>query len=272
MTVKSFLAWWLWDFEIPFPDQSCLIDAYSWKFVCVCVSKKTPDSFWSQFFVVLIWKVFTISSPTTWMARKWRYDFHGTGKSPFFIVDFGGSEIFPGSERRQLTHQDRRRRSRVQRPLPGQKTSEKRRQNWGRSRMIILWSSYDHPKHPMYQTSLITKIPKSHPRPPPQCFCATKFRTKSLVSGTCSMCFNQAVQPNSVGGTTRAWQIRGPLPHHTWHPRRTRVVCKVLRFLFIARFWILRTGALWGWLTDYYTGWIWGSISLHYLSLGYLIP
>ena len=188
------------------------------------------------------------------------------------IVDFGGSEIFPGSERRQLTHQDRRRRSRVQRPLPGQKTSEKRRQNWGRSRMIILWSSYDHPKHPKYQTSLITKIPKSHPRPPPQCFCATKFRTKSLVSGTCSMCFNQAVQPNSVGGTTRAWQIRGPLPHHTWHPRRTRVVCKVLRFLFIARFWILRTGALWGWLTDYYTGWIWGSISLHYLSLGYLIP
>ena len=147
--------------------------------LCVCVSKKTPDSFWSQFFVVLIWKVFAISSPTTWMARKWRYDFHGTGKSPFFIVDFGGSEIFPGSERRQLTHQDRRRRSRVQRPLPGQKTSEKRRQNWGRSRMIILWSSYDHPKHPMYQTSLITKIPKSHPRPHPSVFALRNFEQKA---------------------------------------------------------------------------------------------
>lgn len=126
----------------------------------VCVSKKTPDSFWSQFFVVLIWKVFTISSPTTWMARKWRYDFHGTGESPFFIVDFGGSEIFPGSERRQLTHQDRRRRSRVQRPLPGQKTSEKRRQNWGRSRMIILWSS---------KTSNVSNvIDHQNPQIPPQ--------------------------------------------------------------------------------------------------------
>ena len=205
------------------------------------------------------------------MARKWRYDFHGTGKSPFFIVDFGGSEIFPGSERRQLTHQDRRRRSRVQRPL----LAKKHPKNVAKIGEGLEWSSYDHPmiiqNIQCIKRHWSPKSPNPTPGPHPSVL-RYEFRTKSLVSGTCSMCFNQAVQPNSVGGTTRAWQIRGPLPHHTWHPRRTRVVCKVLRFLFIARFWILRTGALWGWLTDYYTGWIWGSISLHYLSLGYLIP
>ena len=91
------------DFEIPFPDQSCLIDGSTSNFGCV---KRNPDLTWNYFFVDVILKV-PFRAKTTWMAQKWRYkrfqdqtfwyDFKLTwlaGKSAFLIVDTSSNGCF----------------------------------------------------------------------------------------------------------------------------------------------------------------------------------